>query len=239
MYDLNWTDHMPRGAGSCPGEHEDQLQDSSWATLLPRISGQIPEVRGHLSSEAKRRDIWSSKTAYMTDSTLWVAVLTGGTAVLASWVTSRGTARAARVQAEASADAQQREKVRELRRSAYADLMEQAHITGELYYRVGDAYVQNPDATGHLVGIESIRNSLRDAFDPLMRSVRIITLEGPRTTAEAAEALKNAASTANSVLWTLSRGESEAQETFDEAHERFRVKLDEFIASARAAMNDM
>jgi hypothetical protein len=35
--------------------------------------------------------------------TLLVAVLTGGTAVLASWVTSRGNARTARVQAEAAA----------------------------------------------------------------------------------------------------------------------------------------
>jgi hypothetical protein len=43
----------------------------------------------------------------MADSALWVAVLTGGTAVVASWMTSRGNARAARVQAEAAAQAQQ------------------------------------------------------------------------------------------------------------------------------------
>lgn len=36
------------------------------------------------------------------DTTLWVAILTGGTAVLAGWVTSLGNTRAAKVQAEAS-----------------------------------------------------------------------------------------------------------------------------------------
>ncbi|MFI1100375.1 hypothetical protein [Streptomyces melanogenes] len=38
----------------------------------------------------------------MTDSTLWISSLTAGTAVLASWVTSRGTARAAQIQAAAT-----------------------------------------------------------------------------------------------------------------------------------------
>ncbi|WP_167499317.1 hypothetical protein [Streptomyces malaysiensis] len=32
----------------------------------------------------------------MADNTFWIAALTGGTAVLASWVTSRGNTRAAR-----------------------------------------------------------------------------------------------------------------------------------------------
>jgi hypothetical protein len=70
-----------------------------------------------------------------------VAVLTGGTAVLASWVTSRGNARTARLQAEAAALAEDRSRVRQTRRTAYLDFLEQAHVTGELYYRLGDVYV--------------------------------------------------------------------------------------------------
>ncbi|MGW7079764.1 hypothetical protein [Streptomyces sp. NPDC054866] len=38
----------------------------------------------------------------MGDIAVWVAALTGGTAVLASWVTNLGNVRTARVQAEAS-----------------------------------------------------------------------------------------------------------------------------------------
>lgn len=45
-------------------------------------------------------------TGHMADSTLWVAVLTGGTALGTSWVTSRGNARAARVQAVRDAAAE-------------------------------------------------------------------------------------------------------------------------------------
>jgi hypothetical protein len=71
-------------------------------------------------------------TNFMGDGALWIAALTGGTAVLASWVTSRGNTRAARVQAEASAHAQHRIKARELRRTAYLELIEQAHLVGEL-----------------------------------------------------------------------------------------------------------
>ena len=59
----------------------------------------------------------------MADSALWVAVLTGGTAVVASWVTSRGNARAARVQADAAAQAQQHSQVRAARRTAYLEFV--------------------------------------------------------------------------------------------------------------------
>ncbi|MET8940347.1 hypothetical protein ABZX28_25535 [Streptomyces rubiginosohelvolus] len=61
----------------------------------------------------------------MADNTLWVGVLTAGTAVVASWVTSQGTARAARIQAETTAAVQ--------RRTAYADIIEQAQKMGDLY----------------------------------------------------------------------------------------------------------
>ncbi len=59
-------------------------------------------------------------TGHLADSALWVAVLTGGTAVVASWVTSRGNARAARVQAEAAAQAQQHSQARAADCPAYA-----------------------------------------------------------------------------------------------------------------------
>ncbi|MFE4409415.1 hypothetical protein [Streptomyces sp. NPDC056821] len=57
----------------------------------------------------------------MADSALWAAALTGGTAVPTSWVTNLGNVRAARTQAEASARAQHRDRVREARRAAYLE----------------------------------------------------------------------------------------------------------------------
>jgi hypothetical protein len=171
------------------------------------------------------------------DSAVLIAALTGGTAVLASWVTSRGNAKAARIQAETAAQVQQRILVREIRRTAYLALIEHAHSTGEIYWRVGDVYMQPNDEDAQRARIEQIRVDLRDGFAPLMRCVRVIVLEGPGTVAESADALLQAASTCNSTLWNVSRGEPGAVEHYDEAHQAFRARLDTFIERAHTAMD--
>ncbi|MEV6528033.1 MULTISPECIES: hypothetical protein [Streptomyces] len=173
----------------------------------------------------------------MTDSTVWVAVLTGATAVLAGWVTTLGNARAARVQAEASARVQHRDRLRETRRAAYLDLMEQAHLTGQLYWRVGDAYTQLDDPDDRLTRVQELRDELRGAFDPLMRGVRVVVLEGPVRAAEAATALQQAAAQANRALWRVTCGDPGARERFEEAHAAFRHTLERFIGTARDAMS--
>ncbi|MFI6079907.1 hypothetical protein ACIBBB_02720 [Streptomyces sp. NPDC051217] len=173
----------------------------------------------------------------MADTAVLVAALTGGTAVLASWVTSRGNAKAAKVQAETAVQVQQRVQVREIRRTAYLALIEQAHAMGETYWRVGDAYMQVDDEEALRARVEQIRVDLRDGFAPLMRCVRVIVLEGPQEVGESAEALLKAASTCNSSLWPVSRGEPDARQLYDEAHQVFRTRLDAFIGAAHAAMN--
>ncbi|WP_371668446.1 hypothetical protein OG985_12770 [Streptomyces sp. NBC_00289] len=55
----------------------------------------------------------------MSDSTLWIFSVTAGTAVLAGWVTSRGTARTAQIQAHAAVKTQRAVRVGEARRSAH------------------------------------------------------------------------------------------------------------------------
>jgi hypothetical protein len=175
----------------------------------------------------------------MADSAVWVAVLTGATAVLASWVTSQGNARASRIQAEASARAQQHSHIREVRRTAYLELMEQAHITGEFYWRLGDIYVQLTDPDEQLARIEQLRTNLRNTFDPLMRCVRVVVLEGPPRVAEAAEAVQQAAAATNRALRRISLSEAGALSSFDEAHSHFRLRLESFIEAARTAMGSV
>ncbi|MGI5232512.1 hypothetical protein [Actinoallomurus sp. CA-142502] len=172
----------------------------------------------------------------MGDGALWIAALTGGTAVLASWVTSRGNTRAARVQAEASAHAQHRIKAHELRRTAYLQLIEQAHLVGELYWRLGDVYAQLTDPVDQLARIEQLRADLRNAFDPLSRCVRVVVLEGPPTVADAAEHLRQATMRTNRALSSISQGQSDARERFDDAHRFFRASLEHFIEAARNAI---
>ena len=169
---------------------------------------------------------------------MWVAVFTGGTAILASWVTTHGNARTTKIQADASARAQSRNHVRDMRRTAYLDLIEQAHLTGQLYWRVGDAYVQLSEHEARQSRIQELRTELRTAFDPLMRCTRIVVLEGPRSVADAAENLTDAARIANRALWTISLGELEARKDFDAAEEAFRVRLERFTLAAQTAMTE-
>lgn len=71
----------------------------------------------------------------MPDNSPFVAGLTGVTAIaassLASWLTSKVNARAARVQVDATTEAQRRESTRQTRRAAYLDLIEQAQVVAD------------------------------------------------------------------------------------------------------------
>ena len=163
-------------------------------------------------------------------------MLTGGTAVLASWVTSWGNARAAKVQAEATTRAGRQDRIRELRRAAYLELMEQAHLTGQLYWRVGDAYVQLSEHDAWLARIQELRNELRTAFDFMMRSCRIVVLEGPQAVAEAARAVQDSTQQANWALWRVALDDEDARERFNAAIEEFGRRLETLIQTAQGAM---
>jgi hypothetical protein len=171
------------------------------------------------------------------DTAVWVAAFTGATAVLASWVTNLGNVRAARAQAEASARSQHHSRVRELRRAAYLDFMEQAHVTGEVYWRVGDARAQHTSQDELLARIQELRTELRRAYDPLMRSVRVVVLEGPDGPADAAQVVLEAAAEANRALWRVSLGDPGARERFEEGQRDFLRRLERFVEAARAAMD--
>ncbi|MFJ9584614.1 hypothetical protein [Streptomyces acidicola] len=65
----------------------------------------------------------------MSDNALWIASLTAGTAVLASWVTSWGTTRAARIQADTVTTAQREERRREARHTRTSSSRHSAWVT--------------------------------------------------------------------------------------------------------------
>ncbi|MHC5906958.1 hypothetical protein ACVNF4_24110 [Streptomyces sp. S6] len=174
----------------------------------------------------------------MVDSAVWVAALTGGTAVLAGWVTNLGNVRAARVQAEESARAQQMGRVRELRRGAYLELMRRSHEMSELYWRVGDVRFQSTTPEGFLARVEEMRVEARGAYDPLMHSVRVISLEGPGELAELAKAVLAAAMRANGCLADVSRDGPEAFARFDAAVGAYSASLAAFVEAARDVMNE-
>ncbi|WP_189039401.1 hypothetical protein [Streptomyces daqingensis] len=113
----------------------------------------------------------------MGDNGLWIATLTGFTAVLASWVTSRGHTRAAQLQAEAAASIQEKARRDEVRRTSYLAFLEQAHLMGSEYRRtptilsVEDHQERNGRLTEH-------RARLRELYGSFTKSCDTVTVYG-------------------------------------------------------------
>ncbi|WP_128381471.1 hypothetical protein [Streptomyces cavernae] len=171
----------------------------------------------------------------MADNAFWIASLTAGTAVLASWVTSRGTARAARIQADTTASAGRVERQRETRRKAYADLIEQAQRMGDLYWKVSDLR----DVTGHEAELKELRIRLRDEYGRLRHCVWIVSLEGPPATADAANTVRRSTSPLYKALGDMINGDPTATDRFDASYGPFWQTLKEFIARARETLETM
>ena len=173
----------------------------------------------------------------MADNTLWVAALTAGTAVLASWVTSRGTARAARIQADAAAATVQADRLRAARRAAYVDVIEQAQRMGDLYWKVTDAH-QITDAGERLAALEELRLRLRGEYAVLRQRVWVVDLEGPAEVASAADRLRRSTSDNWRALGAMIAGEADAAQRFDECYAPFWQSVVIFVEVARRALHE-
>ncbi|WP_206508011.1 hypothetical protein [Streptomyces chrestomyceticus] len=176
----------------------------------------------------------------MGDSTVWtlaIAAVTGGTAVLASWVAGRGSTRAARIQAEIAARAQRTERLRESRRTAYLDLIEQTHRLGELYWEIL-AVLRNSAGTGDR-GTAEVLKELHDReiaeYAKIRRCARVVELEGPPEAATAALALQRTTGTFYRCVKGAMEGDTDAQQEFGTAFSPFWKALEDFIDVARAA----
>ncbi|GAA3811606.1 hypothetical protein ACFS5L_32250 [Streptomyces phyllanthi] len=171
----------------------------------------------------------------MSDNTLWIASLTAGTAVLASWVTSWGTTRAARIQADTVTTAQREERRREARRAAYADLIEQAQRMGELYWKVTDlrSGAGTEAYEAHLV---ELRERLRDEYGKLRHCVWIVSLEGPVPVADAADVLRHATTPPYRAMQAMIEGDPDAADRFEACYDPFWKSLVAFGVAAREVL---
>ncbi|MGE7388196.1 hypothetical protein ACQKM2_22270 [Streptomyces sp. NPDC004126] len=175
----------------------------------------------------------------MADSALWISSLTAGTAVLASWVTSRGTARAAQIQAEAVDRTQRTVRVSQARRSAYVNLIEQAHKMAELYWKVSDIFASGGTRTEQVPALKEVQVSLREEYSKLRHFIWIISLEGPDDVAEAAESLRLSTRPPYQALTASIAGDAGALATFDQCYDPFWQSVLAFVSTARAAVHDL
>ncbi|AIA06406.1 hypothetical protein ACFU90_16825 [Streptomyces noursei] len=173
----------------------------------------------------------------MGDSTVWtlaIAALTGGTAVLASWVTSRGSTQAAKIQAETAARSQRAEKLRESRRTAYLDLIEQAHQIGELYWEIS-AELRGPASGTRTTRLDTLHDREIAEYAKIRRCTRVVELEGPPSAAAAALALQKATGPFYEALRTGMTEGTDCREEFDAAYSPFWKALETFVQAARTA----
>ncbi|GGX56841.1 hypothetical protein [Streptomyces fructofermentans] len=172
----------------------------------------------------------------MGDATLWVAALTAATAVLASWVTSHGTARAARIQADAAAATVQADRLRAARRSAYVDVIEQAQRMGDLYWKVTDAHGID-DADERLAALLDLRVRLRGEYAVLRQRVWVADLEGPPAVAAAADRLRRSTSEHYRALDAMITGDTDAGQRFADCFAPFWESVVSFVDVARTALH--
>ncbi|MFC7305463.1 hypothetical protein ACFQVC_14680 [Streptomyces monticola] len=124
----------------------------------------------------------------MPDSTLWVACLTAGTAVAASWVTSQGSLRAAREQAGAAAAAQRANVLAKSRRDSYIEVVDQAHRMGALYRELPEV-LSMPAGSGKEAAVQEHARRLREAYGPFTRACDVMIVDGGNSVAEAVKAV--------------------------------------------------
>ncbi|MGP3969224.1 hypothetical protein [Streptomyces sp. 6N223] len=170
----------------------------------------------------------------MPDNSLIVAALTGATAVaassLASWLTSRGNAHAARIHVDATAEAQRREGIRQTRRAAYLGLIEQAQAVAD-----GLRGVDGLSATE----CEAALAAHGDRHQRLRRAVTLIDLEGPPPVQVAASDLLIMSGTLSTALAaTAQNANPENRREFRETLRAYIRLIRPFVDAAATALDE-
>ncbi|MFH8613067.1 hypothetical protein ACH4D5_36925 [Streptomyces sp. NPDC018029] len=169
----------------------------------------------------------------MGNSGLWVAALTAGTAIIASWVTSRGNAEAARVQAEASAAAQRSAIKQDRMRAAHLAFIEQINAMGDLYRQVPPLLaIQDP--AGRASAISAHLEALRIGYGEFHRQINVVTLDGGRSSQAAADAVHAASTHVYKTLLAISE-RRQPTEDFSPSVEAYWKAATTFIHGAREA----
>lgn len=177
----------------------------------------------------------------MADSAFWIAALTAGTAVLASWVTSRGTARAARIQADTTASAQRVERLRAARRAAYAEFMEQAQRLSDVHWKVSDVVGGAEGGLGpeQVEELRRLRELQRDEYAVLRNLTWVVSLEGPDEVADLANAVRRTTSPFHKAIEAMIDGDMAAVARFDACYTPFWDALKNFIKASRDTLHTM
>lgn len=172
----------------------------------------------------------------MLDTALLVAALTGITAILASWVGSRGSTRAAQIQSETTRAAQEAEHTRTSRRSAYVEVIHKAHIIGERFIDVLPA-VSWSDPTARTSALREVQQRHAQHHAEMMRAIHAAHLEGPDDVVRAADRLERASTQVYLAIDAMAEEAAAYSPDFDEGYHEFWDALRNFTSVARRSIH--
>ncbi|MEX2984568.1 hypothetical protein [Streptomyces sp. C36] len=174
----------------------------------------------------------------MADIELWIAGLTSGTAIIASWVTSRGHTRAARDRVRLEAAAQRDERRREIRRVAYLDLITHTQDQRKILWAIRDAH-KSPVPEERATVLHEQLAAAREAYDTFVRLMQVVSLEGPSQVAECAESMRAPLALARREVQSLAEARSHSLQALEHLNLEIHTALLGFISEANKALNSM
>ncbi|MFF1918263.1 hypothetical protein ACFVYE_43450 [Streptomyces sp. NPDC058239] len=172
----------------------------------------------------------------MQDSALLIAALTGITAILASWVGSRGSARAAQIQSETTRAAQEAGSARTSRRSAYVEVIRNAHMMGERFIDVLPA-VGWSEPAARTSALREVQQRHAQHHAEMMRAIHTAHLEGPDDVVGAADQLERASMRVYLAIDAMAEESAVFSPDFDESYHQFWDALRNFTSVARRSIH--
>src|SRR5438552_14794581 len=128
----------------------------------------------------------------MANSELWVGVLTAVTALGASYLTARGTSRAALAQARTTTRSEALREERERRRSTYRQMMTCVHAFSLACWQILDVDA-TPDRERKDLLLTQMQERMGSAVNDVTQATREVLLDGPTEVAAAAEEVRRMA----------------------------------------------
>ncbi|OLB76465.1 MAG: hypothetical protein AUI14_18675 [Actinobacteria bacterium 13_2_20CM_2_71_6] len=172
----------------------------------------------------------------MANSELWVGVLTAMTALGASYLTARGTSRAALAQARTTTMSDALREERERRRSTYRQMMTCVHAFSEVCWQLLDTDATQDRESRHEL-LTQMHQRMGWTLSDMTRATREVLLDGPAEVASAAEEVRTTALRVQTLLRALiGDNSSERRHDYDEAYQSFRDAYVAFIGLARQAL---
>ncbi|GGT64172.1 hypothetical protein [Streptomyces purpureus] len=172
----------------------------------------------------------------MSNSGLWVGVLTALTALGASYITARATSRATLAQARTTTRAQAVREQRERRRATYREMMGCTHAFNEVTWQI-DEVDAAPDRLGRDRLLTQMCERIAPAIGEMNKATHEVRLDGPAEVSDAAEEVRQKARRVQPRLKALiGDGRPEPRHEYDAAYQEFREAYLTFIHLARRAL---